>query len=109
VWTPDLAKAGGVTEGRRIAETASMYDIEFSPHNINSPIGTMASAHVCSLANTFGALEFHCHGFPPWYEMARSKKTPIIEKGFIKLGEEPGLGVELEEKYMKKHWPHFEL
>ncbi len=108
VWTPDLAKAGGVTEGRRVAEMAAMYDIEFSPHNISTPLGTMAAAHTCSLSNTFGALEFHCHGFPGWYKMAKSKK-PVIEKGFIRLTEESGLGIELDERYMKKNWPYFNL
>jgi gluconate/galactonate dehydratase len=108
VWTPDLTKAGGITEGRRIAEMAAMYDIEFSPHNISSPLGTMAAAHACSLSNSFGALEFHCHGFPGWYEMAKSK-TPIIDKGFIGLTEEPGLGLELDERYMRKNWSFFAL
>lgn len=90
VWTPDLAKAGGVTEGRRIAELAAMYDMEFSPHNISSPIGTMATAAVASLSNTFGAMEFHFHDLPIWKQMCRPKK-PIIDGGFIRLTDEPGL------------------
>ena len=108
VWTPDLAKAGGITEGRRIAELAALYDLEFSPHNISSPIGTMASAHACSLANTFGALEFHCHGFQVWYRMAKSKR-PVIENGFVRLGEEPGLGLELDGAFLERTFGHFDL
>ena len=99
IWTPDVCKTGGITEARRIAELASMYDIEVSPHNVTTPIGTVASAHAASISNTFGALEFHSHGFAFWYEMIRSKKSPI-DRGFIKLTEEPGLGVELDEKVM---------
>lgn len=108
VWTPDLAKAGGITEGRRIAELACRYDIEFSPHNISSPIGTMASAHACSLSNTFGFLEFHCHGFPEWEKMVKSK-SPIIREGEIKLTEQPGLGLELDGTYLKRRFGHFRL
>jgi L-alanine-DL-glutamate epimerase-like enolase superfamily enzyme len=108
VWTPDLAKAGGITEGRRIAELASLYDLEFSPHNISSPIGTMATAHACSLANTLGVLEFHSHGFPMWREMVKTRR-PIIEGGSIRLGEEAGLGVELDERYLERTFGHFEL
>ncbi len=108
VWTPDLAKAGGVSEGRRIAELAAMYDIEYSPHNISSPIGTMATAHAASMANTFGVLEFHCHDFPVWNEMVKPKKE-IIDKGFIHLSDEPGLGVQLDDKYMSKNWEGFKL
>jgi gluconate/galactonate dehydratase len=107
VWAPDLAKAGGLDEGRRIAELAAAYDIDFSPHNIGSPIATLASAHVASVANTWGALEFHGHDSPVWQEITNQKK--IIEKGFINLSDEPGLGVELDEQAMRKYWPDFEL
>jgi L-alanine-DL-glutamate epimerase-like enolase superfamily enzyme len=108
VWTPDICKTGGITEARRIMELASMYDIEVSPHNVTTPIGTVASAHAASISNTFGALEFHSHGFGFWYEMIRSKKSPI-DRGFLRLTEEPGLGVELDERVMTKYWPDFEL
>jgi gluconate/galactonate dehydratase len=108
VWTPDLAKAGGITEGRRRAELAALYDLEFSPHNISSPIGTMATAHACSLANTLGVVEFHSHGLPLWHEMVKTTR-PIIENGFIRLGETPGLGLELDRSYLERTFGHFEL
>jgi gluconate/galactonate dehydratase len=108
VWTPDLAKTGGITEGRRISELASMYDFEFSPHNISSPIGTMASAHACSIASTLGFLEFHSHGFPLWNNIAKSAHR-LIEGGFIELHDAPGLGVELDEKILKGNYPNFDI
>jgi gluconate/galactonate dehydratase len=108
IWTPDFCKTGGITEGRRIAELAAMYDIEISPHNVTTPIGTVASAQAASVSNTFGALEFHSHGFSLWNEMIKSKR-PTIEKGYIKLTEEPGLGVELDEDVLKRYWSDFEL
>src|SRR2546422_2423009 len=108
VWTPDLAKAGGITEGRRISELASMYDFEFSPHNISSPIGTMASAHMCSIANTLGLLEFHSYGFPLWNNIAKSTHR-LIGGGFIELNDVPGLGVELDEKLLKANYPSFDI
>jgi gluconate/galactonate dehydratase len=106
VWAPDFAKAGGINEGRRIAELASAFDIELSPHNIGSPIATMASAHVGSVSNTWGALEFHGHDSPFWNDIAKRR---VIEKGFIHLTDEPGLGVELDEAAMRKYWPEFSL
>ena len=66
------------------------------------------SAHAASVMNTFGALEFHSNGFEFWYEMIKSKRSPI-DHGFLKLTEEPGLGVELDDKVMTKYWPDFEL
>ena len=45
IISPDLAKAGGLSEGRRIADLADIYYIPISPHNICSPIGTVAMCH----------------------------------------------------------------
>lgn len=108
VWAPDLAKAGGIGEGIRIADLASMYDIELSPHNIGSPIATMAHAHMASMANTFGVLEFHGHDVPFWNNIIKPRK-PLISKGFIELSDEPGLGIDLDIDEMRKIWPEFEL
>ncbi len=108
VWAPDIVKVGGITEGRRIAELASMYDIEFSPHNISSPIGTLAHAHLASIANTFGFVEFHGHDVPFWNEIVKPKKR-IIENGIIKLTDDPGLGVDLDDQVMKKYWEDYDL
>ncbi len=108
IWTPDLAKTGGITEGRKISELAAMFDFEFSPHNISSPIGTMASAHTASIASTLGMLEFHAHDFPFWNGIIKSPHR-IIERGFINLSDHPGLGVELDEKIAKANCPGFEI
>lgn len=108
VWAPDIVKAGGITEGRRIAELAATYDIEYSPHNIASPIGTMAHAHVGSIANTFGFVEFHGHDVPFWNEIVKPKRR-IIGDGVIKLTEDPGLGVDLDDEVMRKYWPDYNL
>ncbi len=110
VWAPpDLAKAGGIGEGVKIADLASMYDIEMSPHNIGSPIATMAHAHVASMANTFGMLEFHGHDIPFWNSIIKPKKQ-LIDKGFIELSDEPGgLGIDLDMSEIRKIWPNFDL
>ncbi|BCU68017.1 mandelate racemase [Sulfolobales archaeon HS-7] len=99
VWAPDIAKTG-VTEGRRIAELAWMYDIEFSPHNIGSPIATLFNAHVSSAAGTLGAVEFHGHDLPIWNKISIPEVK--IEKGFVKLDDKPGIGVDLNEEFLKK-------
>ncbi|BCS93575.1 mandelate racemase/muconate lactonizing enzyme family protein [Metallosphaera javensis (ex Sakai et al. 2022)] len=108
VWTPDGVKCGGISELRRIGELASMYDIELSPHNTASPIGTMAYANVLSTANTLGVLEFHGHDVPFWNDIIKHKKK-IIDKGFINLTEEPGIGLDLDDEAMRKYWPDYDL
>ncbi|AWR95728.1 mandelate racemase/muconate lactonizing enzyme family protein [Acidianus brierleyi] len=101
VWAPDIAKTG-IKEGIKIAELAEMYDIEFSPHNIGSPIATLANAHVCSASGTFGVLEFHGHDLPIWQQLIKGNLK--MEKGFIILSDKPGLGIDLDENVIKKYW-----
>ncbi len=111
VWGPDVAKVGGVTEMRRVMELASIYDVEVSPHNIGSPIATMAAAHAASASNTFGFLEFHGHDLPFWERLARGRRRLIdLSSGaVIRLSDEPGLGVELDEEEARRIWPGFRL
>ena len=40
---PDLAKAGGIMEGKRIAEIADAFYVPIAPHNVSSPLGMMAA------------------------------------------------------------------
>ena len=111
VWGPDVAKVGGITEMRRVEDIASIYDVEVSPHNIGSPIATMATAHAASVSNTFGFLEFHGHDLPFWERLVKSRKRIIDVSGggVIRLTDEPGLGVELDEEEARRLWPEFRL
>ncbi len=100
IVTPDALKAGGLRESKFIAEMAAMRELVTSPHNIGSPIGTIAQAHLSAAIPNFGVLEFHGHDVPIWYRLV---KGPVIERGFIELGDEPGLGLELEERVAKRY------
>ncbi|MGC9210020.1 MAG: mandelate racemase/muconate lactonizing enzyme family protein [Acidilobus sp.] len=111
VWGPDVAKVGGITEMRRVEELAALYDIEVSPHNIGSPLATMAAAHAASVSNTFGFLEFHGHDLPFWERLVKQRKRiiDVAGGGIIRLTDEPGLGVELDEEEARRIWPGFRL
>ena len=102
---PDIQKCGGMLEGKRIGELAEMQGIRFAPHNIASPLGTMASAHVCATLMNFVALEFHGSDVPFWNELITRTdvKGPLIQQGRIRLTEVPGLGCELNETVAKKY------
>jgi len=100
VVTPDALKAGGLVETKFIAELAAMHEKMTSPHNIGSPVGTLAQAHLAAVVANFGVLEFHGHDVPIWYKLA---KKPIIRDGFIEIKDEPGLGVELDEAVAAKY------
>ena len=98
---PDLHKCGGLLEGRKIADMAHTYYVPFAPHNVTSPIGTMAAAHVCAAVPNFLVLEWHwVDRLPLWRSWV--KEGEIIEKGFIRMPERPGIGVEMDEAGARK-------
>lgn len=101
IISPDLAKAGGLLEGRRIADLADMYYIPLAPHNIGSPIETIATCHVCAAVPNFLALEFHHLDNPVWDGMVH--EGPLIQDGHIQVPTRPGLGVTLNEDFIKQH------
>jgi L-alanine-DL-glutamate epimerase-like enolase superfamily enzyme len=99
---PDIPKCGGLSECRKIANLAEIYYIPFAPHNVSSPIGTMASAHVCATVPNFLALEFHWLHRDYWTTIIQ-EKTDIIRDGFIHMEGRPGIGVELDEEVGRQY------
>ncbi|HYZ48646.1 MAG TPA: mandelate racemase/muconate lactonizing enzyme family protein, partial [Sphingomonas sp.] len=53
VIMPDVPKCGGLSESRKIAHLAEMYYIPFAPHLVSTPLGTMATCHVCASVPNF--------------------------------------------------------
>jgi L-alanine-DL-glutamate epimerase-like enolase superfamily enzyme len=97
---PDLAKAGGIAEGKRIAELADIHYIPIAPHNVSSPLGMMAACHVMAAVPNFLLLEFHGRDIPWWNDLCEGDK-PFIEDGFMAVSERPGMGVELNDEVAK--------
>jgi L-alanine-DL-glutamate epimerase-like enolase superfamily enzyme len=112
IATPDLQKVGGLAVACQIAQLADTQTIPVAPHNISSPVGTLASAHFCGAIPNFLVLEFHASDVPFWNDLVDGTPKPIIQNGTIQLPEKPGLGVKLNEevarKYARKGEPFFE-
>ncbi len=99
---PDIPKCGGLSECRKIANMAEIYYMPFAPHNVSSPIGTMASAHVCGTVPNFLVLEFHWLHRDYWTTII-SEKEDIIKEGYITLTDRPGIGLELDETVARQY------
>ncbi len=97
---PDLAKAGGIAEGKRIADMADAHYIPIAPHNVSSPLGMMAACHVMASVPNFLLLEFHARDIEWWNDLCDGDH-PFIENGFVAVSERPGIGVELNAKAAK--------
>ncbi|MBI4874706.1 MAG: mandelate racemase/muconate lactonizing enzyme family protein [Acidobacteria bacterium] len=101
ILMPDIQKCGGLLEARKIADMAHTYYVPVAPHCVVSPIGTMASCHVCAAIPNFLVLEWH---WIPRLELWREfvKEGEIIDKGFVTVTDRPGLGVEMNEAAARK-------
>ncbi len=103
IVAPDLQKVGGLMEGRRIADLADTHYIPVAPHCIASPIGTMAAAHLAAAIPNFLALEWHGMSVPFWEDIAAGHGGPVIDQGFIRVPDRPGLGITLNEEVARRY------
>ncbi|MEM2876392.1 MAG: mandelate racemase/muconate lactonizing enzyme family protein [Candidatus Bathyarchaeia archaeon] len=101
IVSPDIPKAGGLLESKKIADLADIYYIPIAPHNVSSPVGTIASAHVCASIPNFLILEHHGKDVTWWDNLVKDR--PVIRKGYVELTDKPGLGVDLDENEVIKH------
>jgi len=98
---PDLQKCGGLLEGRKIADLAHTYYVPVAPHAVTSPIGMMATAHVCAAIPNFLAQEWHwIDSLDLWRNWV--KEGEILQQGYITPPDRPGLGVEMNEDAARK-------
>jgi galactonate dehydratase len=99
VVQPDMSKAGGLAETRKIAQMAETYTIEVSPHGMASPLGQQAYAHVCSTIPNFMILEWGSYFAEP---LNRVVKRPAIADGFFEVPDAPGIGAEINQNALEE-------
>lgn len=98
---PDLASSGGILETKKIGDYAEESGIPMAMHFAGSPICMMANVHCAAATENFVALEHHGVDVDGWEDIVTGMK-PIVEKGFVKVPDKPGLGVELNEDVAKR-------
>jgi len=102
IVTPDPTTVGGLAETTRIADRAEENYMPISPHNVCSPIGTMACVHLGATIPNFDLLEYHALEVD-WWDDLTEREEPLIRDGVIEVPEAPGLGVELDESVAEEH------
>jgi galactonate dehydratase len=101
VAQPDLNHTGGLLEGKRIAAVADAELIGVAPHNPNGPIAGAAALHFDVSTPNF-VIQEEMSGAVPWYDDV--VRTPMRREGNHWLvPDEPGLGVEVDEREAAKH------
>lgn len=100
---PDLATSGGILQTHRIGDMAFTYGVPMAMHFAGTPVSCMANVHCAAATRNFLALENHSLDVPWWQDLVTGIEKPIINKGYIKVPDTPGLGVTLNDDELKKH------
>jgi L-alanine-DL-glutamate epimerase-like enolase superfamily enzyme len=99
---PDVAWAGGITESLKIAHMAQAANLPIAPHIHGSAVAVAAAVHLLGAVRNGSMAETV---FPAHALMNELVKEPLLvdRKGYITLTDEPGLGMELDPKIVKKY------
>lgn len=98
---PDLLTSGGMLETKKIADYAERYGLLTALHFAGSPIAFMANLHCAAAIPSFVALENHALDLPFWKDLVTGLDEPLMEGGYVRVPEKPGLGVELNDEGIK--------
>ena len=100
---PDISTSGGILETHKIGEAAMELGVPMAMHYAGTPVGALASVHCAAATENFLACENHSLDVPWWQDMVEGIEKPIINKGFIKAPDRPGLGITLNEEVVRQH------
>jgi L-alanine-DL-glutamate epimerase-like enolase superfamily enzyme len=100
----DIPKAGGLLESKKIADLAELFELPVCAHVASSPLGALASAHCAAAIRDFRAQEFSPGALSTEaWEKFVIYDGPVIKDGKDRISDKPGLGVELNEDYVRGH------
>jgi L-alanine-DL-glutamate epimerase-like enolase superfamily enzyme len=100
---PDLATAGGILETKKIGDAAQEYGVPMAMHFAGTPVSCMANVHCAAATENFLVLENHSLDVPWWDDLVEGIEKPIVDRGYIKVPDKPGLGIDLNEEAVKAH------
>jgi len=100
VAMPDIGRAGGILETKKICGLAEEYGVRVSPHNFSSGILLAATLHLMAATPNTSWLEFDCSENAVYHELL---EEPLkMERGFVRVPTRPGLGVHLPADVLRK-------
>lgn len=101
ILQPDLGRAGGILEGKKIASIAEAHNAQIAPHLYCGPIAGAANIQLATSSPNLLILE----GIGDWGGFhAEILKNPVTwEDGYVIPPAAPGLGVELDEEVARAH------
>jgi L-alanine-DL-glutamate epimerase-like enolase superfamily enzyme len=101
VVMPNLARAGGITEARRIAAHCSAFHVDVSPHGVGSAVGVAAALQFAAATPNVPVYEYNRLPNPLRDDLASFE----LRDGELVVPDGPGLGIELDEDLIR----HYEV
>lgn len=101
VLQPDFCLVGGITEGKKVADMANVYDCMIQGHCCGGPISTAAALQVETAIPNFLIHELHS-GALKAHIRALCKYDYMPAGGGYRVPELPGIGQELSEEAMER-------
>ena len=103
VLQPDLSKTGGLTEGLRIAAMASGWKLRVNPHTSATGLNMAATLHFLASIDNGGYYEADASTENLFRDRLTSRACSLDEDGCVSPPEAPGLGVEIDEDFIRSH------
>jgi L-alanine-DL-glutamate epimerase-like enolase superfamily enzyme len=101
VLQPDLAICGGITEAMRIAALASAYNLRLAPHLWAGAPAFAAGMHVAAAAPAGFILEYSLGANPMLQDLVEEKFS--VKDGMVDIPERPGLGLTIDQDFVKRY------
>ena len=105
VLQPDLSKTGGLTEALRIAHMASAYKLSINPHSSMTGMNHAISIHFLAGIDNGGYFEGDVSKANQFRDELCSTPYKVDKDGKVWPLDKPGLGLEVDEKFLIKHPP----
>jgi L-alanine-DL-glutamate epimerase-like enolase superfamily enzyme len=99
---PDVCRAGGITEGRRIADMAHVYNRRWAAHvSTGSSIHVAAAAHLAAASSNFLIFELPGSSNPIGDCLLTRPLRPA--NGMLNIPDGPGLGITFDDDALARH------
>jgi D-galactarolactone cycloisomerase len=98
---PDVSRAGGITECRRIAQLAENAGLRMTTHTWNDAVAVLASAHLIAASPNGWMIEVDGTSNPFVDKLGTRPLT--MSGGRFELPDAPGLGIELDDEVVAAH------
>lgn len=101
VLQPDLAIAGGLTEGMRIGAIASAFNLRLAPHLWSGAPAFAAGLHLAATQAAGFILEYSLGHNPMLHDLIEEDFP--VEDGMVAIPDRPGLGITVRESFLEQY------